>query len=53
MTDHGVPMQEQAPAPFWRRLCRQAALGAGGALGATAVAWLNTWLNTWLKGHRG
>lgn len=44
MTEHGAPKREQAPPPFWRRLCRQVVLGAAGAVGATAVAWLNTWL---------
>lgn len=49
MTDFGVPKQEQASPPFWQRLCRQAVLGAAGALGATAVAWLKAWL----EGRRG
>ncbi|WP_328495441.1 hypothetical protein OHS59_23870 [Streptomyces sp. NBC_00414] len=46
MIEHGVPKQEQAPPPFWQRLCRQAVLGVAGALGATAVAWLNAWLES-------
>jgi hypothetical protein len=49
MTDHGVQKQEQAPLPFWRRVCQQAVLGVAGALGATAAAWLKAWL----EGHKG
>ncbi|MFD7711086.1 hypothetical protein ACFV6E_13745 [Streptomyces sp. NPDC059785] len=49
MNDHGAPKPQQDTPPLWRRLGRQTALGAAGALGATVVAWLKAWL----EGHRG
>ncbi|MFG2350712.1 hypothetical protein [Streptomyces phaeochromogenes] len=37
--------EPQAPRPaLWRRLVRQAALGAAGAVGSGLVSWLLWWL---------
>ncbi|WP_329071824.1 hypothetical protein [Streptomyces sp. NBC_01429] len=40
--DTALPTEGRSP--LWRRLARQTALGAAGALGSGLVTWLLVWL---------